>query len=115
MKISASRARLAALPLALAATFPVLAQSQTALTNVVVTGSRVPTPLNEALADVTVIDRATLDLSGQTSLRELLGQQPGVQFSTTGSYRSTTSLFLRGASNSQTLILVDGVRIGSAT
>ncbi len=115
MNISASRARLAALPLALAASFPALAQNQTPLNNVVVTGSRVPTPLNEALADVTVIDRATLDLAGQTSLRELLGQQPGVQFSTTGSYRSTTSLFLRGASNSQTLILVDGVRIGSAT
>ena len=46
---------------------------------VVVTGSRVPTPLNEALADVTVIDRAALDQAGQSSLRDLLGQQPGVQ------------------------------------
>lgn len=115
-----SFARLAALPLALAAAFPAFSAfaetlPSTALTDVVVTGSRVPTPLNEVLADVTVIDRATLDLSGQTSLRELLGQQPGVQFSTTGGYRSTTSLFLRGAGNSQTLILVDGVRVGSAT
>ncbi len=115
MKSLAHRARLAALPLALAAAFPVLAQSQPSLTPVVVTGSRVPTPLNEVLADVTVIDRATLDLAGQTSLRELLGQQPGVQFATTGGYRSTTGLFVRGALTSQTLVLVDGVRVGSAT
>jgi vitamin B12 transporter len=116
-----SIARLAALPLALAAAFPVLAQTTSslaanvALKDVVVTSNRVPTPLNDVLADVTVIDRATLDLAGQSSLRDLLGQQPGVQYSTTGGYRSTTSIFLRGASNSQALILVDGVRVGSAT
>lgn len=32
-----------------------------------------------------------------------------------GSYRSSTSIFLRGATGSQSVVLVDGVRIGSAT
>ncbi|OYT90461.1 MAG: hypothetical protein CFE43_17990 [Burkholderiales bacterium PBB3] len=85
------------------------------LTDVVVTATRVAVPVTSVIADVTIIDRATLDLAGQNSLREVLGQQPGIQWTSNGSYRSTTGLFLRGASSSQTLILVDGIRMGSAT
>ncbi len=85
------------------------------LADVVVTATRVAVPVTSVIADVTIIDRTTLDLAGQSSLRDVLGQQPGVQWSSNGSYRSTTGLFLRGASSSQTLILVDGIRIGSAT
>lgn len=113
MKKSTSRARLATLSLALAAAFPLHAQVE--LTPTVVTANRVATPITDVLGDVSVIDRATLDLAGQSSLRDLLSQLPGVQMATNGSYRSTTSLFLRGASTSQTLVLVDGVRVGSAT
>ena len=113
MKNCTSGARLATLSLALAAAFPTLAQVQ--LTQSVVTASRVATPITDAIADVSVIDRATLDLAGQSSLRDLLSQLPGVQMTTNGSYRSNTGIFLRGASTSQTLVLVDGVRVGSAT
>jgi vitamin B12 transporter len=83
--------------------------------DIVVTATRVAIPVAKVIADVTVIDRSTLDLAGQSSLRDVLGQQPGIQWTSNGSYRSTTGLFLRGASSSQTLFLVDGVRIGSAT
>jgi vitamin B12 transporter len=38
-----------------------------------------------------------------------------VQFSANGGYRSITGVFLRGASSSQTLVLIDGLRVGSAT
>jgi vitamin B12 transporter len=87
----------------------------TTLKDVVVTASRVATPITEVIADVSVIDRAQLDLAGQSSLRDLLAQQPGVQFSANGGYRSITGVFLRGASSSQTLVLIDGLRVGSAT
>ena len=83
--------------------------------DVMVTATRVAVPVTSVIADVTVIDRSTLDLAGQSSLRDVLGQQPGIQWASNGSYRSTTGLFLRGASSSQTLIMVDGIRIGSAT
>ena len=49
------------------------------------------------------------------ALRELLAQQPGVQMSSNGSYRSNTGILLRGASATQIILLVDGVRVGSAT
>lgn len=86
-----------------------------ALPDVVVIATRVAVPVTSVIADVTVIDRAALDLAGQNSLRDVLGQQPGIQWTSSGSYRSNTGLFLRGASSSQTLILVDGIRMGSAT
>ena len=113
MKKSTSCARFATLSLALAAAFPTYAQLQ--LPQSVVTASRVPTPITDVIGDVSVIDRATLELAGQSSLRDLLSQLPGVQIAINGSYRSTTSVFLRGASTSQTLVLIDGVRVGSAT
>ena len=117
MKTFVSSARLAVLPLALAAAFPAFSQSGTTpqLRDTVVTASRVATPVTDVIADVSIIDRQTLERAGQSSLRDILAQQPGVQMVSNGSYRSSTGVFLRGASNSQTIVLIDGVRVGSAT
>jgi len=115
MKNCTTRARFATLSVALGAALSAHAQSQLQLPEKIVTASRVATPVTDVLADVSVIDRATLELAGQSSLRDLLAQLPGVQISSSGSYRSTTGLFLRGAVTSQTLVLIDGVRVGSAT
>ena len=119
MKKSFLRTRFAAVPLALVCAPIALAQSAPAptatLNDVVVTANRVATPITDVIADVSIIDRDRLDQAGQSSLRDLLGQQPGVQFTSNGSYRSSTGIFLRGASSSQTLVLIDGLRVGSAT
>ncbi|MDP3605087.1 MAG: TonB-dependent receptor [Polaromonas sp.] len=80
-----------------------------------ITASRVATPVTDVIADVSIIDRETLERAGQSSLRDILALQPGVQMGSNGSYRSNSSIFLRGASNSQTIVLIDGVRVGSAT
>jgi vitamin B12 transporter len=82
---------------------------------VVVTANRMPTKLSDVIADISVIDRAEIELAGQGSLIDILSQQAGIQMSRNGGYRSTTGLFLRGASSSQVIVLIDGVRIGSAT
>ncbi|MDD2729705.1 TonB-dependent receptor [Malikia sp.] len=113
MKVCSSPARLAVLNLALAAALPALAQSP--LKEVVVTATRVAQPLTDVVADVSIIDREAIERSGQSSLRELLAFQPGVQLVTNGGYRSSSGVFLRGAASSQTVVLIDGVRIGSAT
>lgn len=106
-----------AVSLAVCAALPVLAQGTPVanLGEVVVTATRVPVPVIDVISDVSIIDRTTLDQAGQSSLRDLLAQQPGVQFTSNGGYRSTTGIFLRGASTSQTIVLIDGVRVGSAT
>lgn len=113
MKNCTSCARAATLSLALAAAFPSYAQLEFPLT--VVTANRVATPITDVIGDVSVIDRAMLERAGQSSLRDLLSQQAGIQIVANGSYRSVTGVFLRGATSSQTLVLVDGVRVGSAT
>ena len=123
MKKSFLRARFAAVPLAcsLAVMFSPFTLAQTTpassvtLKDVVVTASRVATPITDVIADVSIIDRDRLDQAGQSSLLDLLAQQPGVQFTSNGSYRSNSGIFLRGASSSQTLVLIDGMRVGSAT
>ncbi len=97
--------------------FLALAQSQPVakLAEVVVTATRVATPITDVIADTSVIDRTQLDLAGQAALADLLAQQPGVQFVSSGGYRSVSSVFLRGATSSQAIVLIDGVRVGSAT
>lgn len=109
--------RLAASTCVLLLPFSVMAQSQPVakLAEVVVTATRVATPITDVIADTSVIDRTQLDLAGQAALADLLAQQPGVQFVSSGGYRSVSSVFLRGATSSQAIVLIDGVRVGSAT
>lgn len=82
---------------------------------VTVTATRVPTPVNQLVAEVTVIDRATIERSEGRTLVELLSQQAGLQFASNGGLGKSASVFIRGLESRHTLLLVDGMRVGSAT
>lgn len=86
-----------------------------ALAAFVVTATRQETRTNEVIADVTAIDRAAIEQAGPTTLPELLSRQPGLLVVDNGGPGKTTSVFLRGASSGHTLLLVDGIPLGSAT
>lgn len=88
---------------------PALAQT------VVVTGSREPLPLQRLAADVTVVEGDALRDTRADSLADLLRREAGLQLSRSGGPGQSSGLFIRGAASQQTLVLVDGVRIGSAT
>ncbi len=90
------------------------AQPATAET-VVVTGSREPQSAQRLAADVVLINAETLGRSTADSLADLLRREAGVQLSRSGGPGQSTGVLLRGASSQQTLLLVDGVRVGSAT
>src|SRR5437868_14090447 len=77
---------------------------------IVVTATRSPQRLSTVLADVTVIGADEIARAGQSGLAELLARQPGIEISTNGGPASTSAVFLRGANNAQTLVLIDGVR-----
>ncbi|WP_345796927.1 TonB-dependent receptor [Castellaniella sp. MT123] len=81
------------------------------LQDIVVTPSRSPEPLSDVVGDVTVIGPAQLANSPGESIAQIIGQAPGVQFTTSGGPQTQTSLFLRGANSSQTLVLIDGMRV----
>lgn len=91
---------------------PILVAS---LDPVMVTATRQSTRTSELLSDVSVIDSEELEKAGQSSLGDVLGRQPGVEFYASGSNGATGSVFMRGTSSGHTLVLIDGVRVGSAT
>ena len=87
----------------------------TALDPIVVTAARMPQPIVQVLADVTVIGQDEILRSGVQSLAELLQRQPGVEVTQNGGPGSTSGAYLRGANTGQTLVLIDGLRAGSAS
>jgi len=92
-----------------------LAETATTAETVVVTGSREALPLARLVADVTVIEGDALRESRADSLADLLRREAGVQVFRNGGPGQATGLSIRGAASQQTLVLVDGVRVGSAT
>jgi vitamin B12 transporter len=90
-------------------------QKAVLLDPIVVTATRSPQRLSTLLADVTVIGPEEIARAGQSGLAELLSRQPGVEIATNGGPASTSAVFLRGANNAQTLVLIDGVRVASST
>ncbi|CAE6893090.1 Outer membrane vitamin B12 receptor BtuB [Pseudomonas marincola] len=81
----------------------------------VVTSGRQAEPVAKATAATSVFERKDIERLQVRSVAELLERVPGVNFSHTGGAGSQTGLFLRGTSTAQTLILVDGQRIASAS
>jgi vitamin B12 transporter len=77
--------------------------------SVVVTATRVPTPVSNIPAGVTVIDRATIEQRGYTTLVEALSAVPGLRVAQAGGPGSQTSVFIRGTNSNHVLVLRDGV------
>lgn len=82
---------------------------------IIVTATRTAQPASTLLNDVTVIGCDEIARAGQSSLAEILQTVPGVEISTNGGLGATSTIMLRGANANHTLILVDGMRLGSAT
>jgi iron complex outermembrane receptor protein len=91
------------------------AEAQT-VEKIQVTGSRIKRADMEGALPVTVIDRAAIEFSGQTSVADLLRN---TSFNSTGSFRpqsgssaqGVSQINLRGLGASRSLVLVDGRRL----
>jgi vitamin B12 transporter len=82
---------------------------------IIVTANRAPTLANNVLSDYDYIGPEEIQQAGQTSLVQLLQRQRGVEITSgIGAGGSSASVFLRGASNGQSIVLIDGVRSDSA-
>ncbi len=106
------------LALAIAGALPFCAHAQSDaddLDAVVVTATRTAITTDAALAPVDVIDRDAIARSQAGSLGELLRGRAGINLSNQGGIGKLSTLFVRGAESDHVLVLVDGVRIGSAT
>lgn len=85
------------------------------LDDVVVTASRTAEPASTSLASTTVIEREDIEASQAKSVQELLRRVPGLGIANSGGPGKATSVFLRGTNSDHVLVLVDGIRVGSAT
>ncbi|MFT7723036.1 MAG: TonB-dependent receptor [Roseateles sp.] len=83
------------------------------LDTVVTTATRSPQRLSEVLADLTVITRADIERQAAASLADLLRNNGCGELARNGGPAGTTSVFLRGADNRHTLVLIDGVKTDS--
>jgi vitamin B12 transporter len=92
-----------------------LAQSESDLgvppESVVVTATRVATPVDQVASAITVIDAADIDARQQRSLPDILQEVPGLNVVQTGGEGGQTSLFMRGANSNHTKVLVDGIDV----
>jgi vitamin B12 transporter len=80
--------------------------------DIVVTPDRVEEPKGRSAAAVSVIPAAQVERRGGHGLTEVLRGAPGLDIYETGGPGTQTSLSLRGASPGQTLVMIDGIRIG---
>jgi vitamin B12 transporter len=115
MKSTLRPVRLAAAGLFACSILPGAAVAQSALRETVVTATRSAVRADELVSDVVVLDRADIERSAGRTLPELLARSAGVQFSANGGLGKVSSIFIRGTEARHTVLLIDGVRYGSAT
>ena len=108
-----------ALSLLLATAFPYSASAQVQptpqLKETVISASRTPTCTDEFVSDATIVTRAEIEKYVGKTLPELLPRVAGVQFSANGGLAKSSSISIRGSEARHTILLIDGVRYGSAT
>jgi len=78
---------------------------------VIITATRIETPVEDIASDVTIIDSAEIKRSQKNTVAELLRSVGGIDVVRNGGPGSTTSVFIRGAKSEHTLVMIDGVEM----
>ncbi|QFY89005.1 TonB-dependent vitamin B12 receptor [Magnetovirga frankeli] len=101
------------LGLAACCALPLLAVAET--DEVIITASRLAETADASLASVSVIDRTEIERRQAQSLPDLLAGLAGVGLANQGGRGKLSSLFVRGTESNHLLVLIDGVKVGSAS
>ncbi|RTR02378.1 TonB-dependent receptor domain-containing protein [Halomonas nitroreducens] len=105
-------------PLASAATADTndsITETELRLDPLVVSATLSPRTTSDSLASVSVIDEAALRRQDPQDVTDILRAQPGVDVSSNGDFGKTSSVFLRGTGSESTVLMIDGIRLRSAT
>jgi len=98
--------------LSMAVSHPIMAEEQSPI---IVTATRTAQTVDDSLASVTVITAEQIAQKQVNDLRELLTSISGIDMTNSGGMGKATSMFMRGTSSSHVLVMIDGIKIGSAT
>ncbi|VVO00711.1 TonB-dependent receptor domain-containing protein [Pseudomonas fluorescens] len=85
------------------------------LPDVLISANRQVEARNDSSAANTVFTREDIDRLQPGSVTDLLRRVPGVQVGQTGGRGSLPGIYIRGTKSAQSLVLVDGQRIGNST
>ena len=85
------------------------------LPDMVISANRQVEARNDSSAANTVFTREDIERLQPRSVTDLLQRVPGVQVAQTGGRGSLPGIYIRGTQSAQSLVLVDGQRIGNAT
>lgn len=85
------------------------------LSDQVVTATRGGQSVIQAIAATSVVERSDIERLQATSVADLLRFVPGVSLTNTGGPGKNVAVNIRGSNSNHMLVLIDGVRIGSAT
>ncbi|MBB1435184.1 TonB-dependent receptor [Pseudoalteromonas sp. SG43-6] len=103
------------LGVAIAAALSFSVSAEQSIERLTVTANKFEQSITDVLASVTVIERSDIETSNVRDLPSLLATQVGFQINSNGGFGQSSGVSLRGSSSRHTLILIDGVRTGSAT
>jgi vitamin B12 transporter len=87
----------------------------TDMEQIMVTATRTAQTEDESLASVSVITREDIERLQAQSLQDVLRGVPGLTLSNSGGAGKATSLFMRGSESDHVLVLLDGMKLGSAS
>ena len=82
---------------------------------VIVTATRTAQTVDESLSSVTVITSEDIERQNATSLQEVLQSVAGVTMTSSGGQGTLSSMFLRGTESNHVVVLIDGIKHGSAS
>jgi vitamin B12 transporter len=89
----------------------IAAETQNTQNDIVISASRVETKRIESGSSVTVLDAQYIKDNQARTVAELLHDVPGVSVASNGGLGKKTSVFIRGASSSNTVVIIDGVKV----
>lgn len=98
-----------------ALSLPCAGYADTPMQMLIVTPTRMPQALDQTIADTTMLTEQQISQSGAPDVPTLLRSLSGVEVVQMGGLGSHSSIFMRGTNSDQVLVLLDGVRISSAT
>jgi len=78
---------------------------------IIITGTKIPTALEDAITAVSVITAEDIEIGQIRLLSDALTLTPGIQVNRSGSFGGVTSVSIRGLPSELTKLVVDGVEV----
>jgi vitamin B12 transporter len=88
---------------------PAAAAEPSELQTVVISATKVPTPVFEVASSMSVVTAADIEAHQDRNFPDVLKQLPGMNVVQTGGPGGVTSVFMRGTNSNHTKVLLDGI------